>query len=115
MTYCNIRLKSLPNQRFATTIPINGENKRFELTFAWNERAGYWVMGIFDPKNGAAILDGIPLLLGEYPVDDLLGQYPHLGLGSCVLVPRSQEATDPTADNLENFVLRWGDTVAGID
>ena len=115
MTYCYIPLESLPNQSFSTTIPINGENKRLELAFTWNEKAGYWVMGIFDPKNGAAILDGIPLLPGEYPTDDLLGQYPHLGLGSCAIVPRSREVTEPTADNLEKFVLRWGDTVEGID
>jgi hypothetical protein len=85
-----------PNpQRF--TISLSGTE--YQLTLAYRSApGGGWVLDISD-KQGAAIVQGIPLVTGA----DLLAQYKHLGFAGRLWVQSSVNPDDvPTFDNLGN-------------
>lgn len=107
-----IPLTNNPDQNFITTIPVDGKNLTLKLRISFNTAANYWVLSITDPKTGKLILDNIPLLAGEYPAADLLGQYKYLGLGSATIVNVGNNSMDsPDSTNLgSDFLLLWGDT-----
>lgn len=100
-----IPLSTEAHQIFQTTIPGDSSNLTLSFTLDWNAMAGYWVLGIYDPTSGDAILTNVPLLPGY----DLLAQYAYLGLGSAVLVNSGdQSITVPDESNLStNFALTW--------
>jgi len=107
-----IPLTTDPDQNFICTIPVDGKNLTLKLRVIFNTAANYWVMSITDPKTNKLILDNIPLLTGEYPAADLLGQYKYLGLGSATIVNVGNRTMDsPDSTNLgSDFLLLWGDT-----
>lgn len=113
MAYRILPLVTGANQSFTCTLPIDGKNITLTFTITYNGIGGYWFMTITDPKTKETILDGVPLLPGEYPAADILGQYSYLGIGSAVVLPTSSIASDtPDDTNLgSDFVLVWGDTV----
>lgn len=108
--YYIIPLTTNPNQNITVTIPVNGNNITLNLIIAYNLIANYWVMTIID-TSGNVLLDSIPLVTGQYPAADILGQYEYLGLGSAFLVNISNANIDfPTDSDLgTDFVLMWGD------
>lgn len=113
MSYVVIPLTPDPDQRFNCTIPIDGKNITLSLRLRFNSAGNYWVMSIYDPKTAVNILDSIPILTGDYPAGDILGQYRYLGLGSACVIKAGDSANDyPDSTNLgTDFVLVWGDTV----
>jgi len=75
--------------------------------------ANYWVATIADVSTGQIILDSLPLVTGQYPAANLLGQYAYLGLGSAVVLNMENSPLDyPDSETLGTiFLLAWGDTV----
>lgn len=112
MAYKIIPLTPNANQSLTCTLPIDNKNITLSMTFTYNDPGGYWFMSITDAKTNTLLLDAIPLVTGEYPAADLLGQYEYLGIGSAVIVPTSSVASDyPDNTNFgTDFVLCWGDT-----
>ncbi len=111
MAFQVLPVDASPNQTFTSTLSIGGVNKRLSFGLSYNETGGYWVMRISDPASGAVLLDSLPLLPGEDPAANLLGQYAYLGIGSLYLVNQSNTPADrPDDKNLGTaFVLVWGD------
>lgn len=110
--YKIVPLTSDPNQALTITLPINNENITLGLTIRYNSIANYWVMTISD-GNGNLILDSLPLVPGDYPAADILGQYQYLGIGSAFIVNASNSDLDiPNNISLgvDHFLL-WGDSV----
>jgi hypothetical protein len=107
-----IPLDNLHNQTFQTTIAIDGANRTFEFFIRWNELAGYWTMRITDPATDTILLDSIPLVTGQSPAHNLLGQYAYMKIGSAYLINTgANPLEDPTEDDIGiNFTLVWGDT-----
>jgi len=108
-----VPLTSDPNQIINTTLSIDGANKNVQLGLKYNEMAGYWVLSITDPSTQELLLDSLPLITGEYPAGNLLGQYAYLGLGAATLVNAGNVDMDyPDDTNLgTDFQLIWGDTI----
>jgi hypothetical protein len=106
-----IPLTNAPNQSLTVTLNVDGANLTFNLTFGYNEVAGYWVMGIAD-STGNVILAGVPLVSGDPPAANLLGQYAYLRIGSVYLLNVSGVPGDwPDDTNLgTDWVLAWADT-----
>jgi hypothetical protein len=106
-----VPLTSDPNQTLRTTVTVDGTARNLQLKISYNESASYWVMDVTDPATGTILLSGIPLITGEYPSANVLGQYGYLGIGSAYVVPVGSVAMDwPDAGNLgTEFVLVWGD------
>lgn len=112
--YSVIPLDSSPDQKLITTIPVNGQNITLQLRIRFNDQAGYWWMDISD-QYGNLILPNVPLLCGQYPAADLLGQYQYLNIGSAVLVSQSSTQDSPNDATLganNGFTLLWGDSAA---
>lgn len=113
MPYKIIPLTPNANQSFSCTLPVDGKNITLAFTFTYNAPGGYWFMSVTDVKTNKKLLDAVPLVTGEFPAADLLGQYEYLGIGSAAIVPTSSLATgipDDTTLGTE-YVLVWGDTV----
>jgi len=109
-----IPLTTDPNQSFTCVIPIDKDNRRLNIDLRYNEVAEYWCMTIHDPEQRKILIDSLPLLVGEFPVADILQQYRYLGLGSATIVAvgPTEPNTNPSDKNLgSGFALVWGDTV----
>lgn len=114
MAYKIIPLTPKANQRFVCTLPVDGKNITLAFSFTYNSIGEYWFMSVVDVKTNTQLIDGVPLVTGEFPAADLLGQYEYLGIGSAVVAPVSSLASGdlPKFENLgTEFVLVWGDTV----
>lgn len=101
-----------PNQTLVTSLNIDGVVNDYQLTLRYNEIAGYWVMTVKDAA-GSLLLDSVPLVTGNSPAGNILGQFAYLGIGSAyvinaggVPIPDYPNALDLGSD----FVLIWGDT-----
>jgi hypothetical protein len=112
MAYKIVPLIPNANQSFTCTLPIDAKNMTLAFSFIYNGIGGYWFMSVTDVKTKTLLLDAVPLVTGEFPAADLLGQYGYLGIGSAVIVPTSSMASDiPDGTNLgTDYVLVWGDT-----
>jgi hypothetical protein len=112
MAYKIVPLVPNANQSFTCTLPIDSKNLTLAFTFTYNSVGNYWFMSIVDVKTNVMLLDAVPLITGEYPAADILGQYSYLGIGSALIVPTSSLGNDiPHDTNLgTDYVLVWGDT-----
>ncbi|MEK8128659.1 hypothetical protein WMW72_12150 [Paenibacillus filicis] len=100
------------NQSFNCTLPVDEKNITLGFTFTWNGVGEYWFVSVTDVKNKELMLDAVPLVTGEYPAADILGQYTYMGIGSAAVVPISGAAGIPNLNNLgTDFVLVWTDTL----
>jgi len=110
--YKVIPLTSEPNQSLTVTIPIGSQNITLNLKISYNSAAGYWVMTVKDKSNNI-LVDGIPLLCGQYPAGDLLEQYQYLNIGSAFILNLGNSYLDSPDDTTlgTDFVLVWGDSM----
>lgn len=102
------------NEWKIVTIEIDNVKKSIQLRFRFLDTLGLWHISIYDPNTGGCLAESIPLLRGLYPSADLLGPFPHLGLGSAFIIPLVAVPTseNPTDTNLgTEFALVWGDRV----
>ena len=106
-----IPLTTAPNQTLQPTLNVDGKSLTLNLALSYNRMAGYWVMTIRD-SQGNMVLDSIPLLVGQPPANNILGQFGYLAIGSAYIVNATGAAMDsPDDTNLgSDFLLVWSDT-----
>ena len=111
MSFQIVPLTNAPNQSFTTTLVVDGANLTLQLKVNYNEMAGYWMLAISDAM-GNLLLSSIPMVCGDYPAGNLLGQYRYLAIGSAYVLNISNAQQDrPNYSNLgSDFLLAWGDT-----
>jgi hypothetical protein len=98
-----------PNQKFTSTIPIDGKKIKFNFFLRFNTEAKYWVLDIFNAQNDSLIVS-VNLVCGL----NLLEQYSYLNIGSAYIakVDNSLANDNPDEYNLgSDFILVWGDTL----
>lgn len=112
MPYKIIPLTTDPNQNFKSTIPVDGKNLTLFFYLRYNQIAGYWWLSIGDSKN-KILIDSLPLVTGDYPAANILGQYSYLNIGSCTIVKTGDLPSDiPDNTNLgTDYVMVWSDTI----
>lgn len=109
-----IPLDSSPNQSFRIVLSIDSVNKALQFKIRYNEIAEYWTMTVIEPTDNTILLDSIPLLMGDYPADNLLEQHAYLNIGAAYLVNVGNVSDNPSDSDLgTNFILIWGDTPDG--
>lgn len=109
--YNIIPLTADPDQQMIITIPVDGGNITYNLRFRYNTVGDYWWMTISDPDTDVPVMDAIPLVTGNYPSADLLGQYAYLALGTAGIINTGDTAGEiPDDTNLGTaYQLLWGD------
>lgn len=117
MSLQQIPIDNAPNQSWNVTVNVNNTPVKLSVTLRFNEIAGYWIMSIKDIL-GNLLLDSIPLVTGTNPtigaVQNLLGQFGYLAIGSVAIVNLSGVDVDHPG-NLDlgtDFGLFWGDNPA---
>ncbi len=108
-----IPVTNSPNQAMLVSLNINDTIVKLNLTFSFNEMAQYWVMSVADVNNNPLIAS-VPLITGNWPAANILGQYQYLGIGSAYVINVStgNVADYPGINDLGiNFVLLWSDNV----
>lgn len=104
-----IPLTTSPNQKFTSTIPVDGKKIKFNFFLRFNTEAEYWVLDIFNSKNDSLIVS-VNLVCGA----NLLEQYSYLNIGSAYIakIDSTLDSDRPNEFNLgTNFQLIWSDTV----
>jgi hypothetical protein len=104
-----VPLTTSPNQKFTSTVPVDGKKMKFNFFLRYNTEAKYWVLDIFNSKNDSLIVS-INLVCGS----NLLEQYSYLNIGSAyiVKVDKTILSDRPNEYNLgTDFVLVWSDTI----
>jgi hypothetical protein len=104
-----VPLTTSPNQKFTSTIPVDGKKIKFNFFLRFNTEAEYWVLDILNSKNDS-IVASINLVCGS----NLLEQYSYLNIGSAYIakVDSTLSADRPNEYNLgSSFLLLWGDTL----
>ncbi len=119
MTYTVLPLTNEHSQAFALDAAPDGIPLQAWVEVVYLRGIDRWVLSLRDLAGGELLVNRIPLLTGESTSDDLLFPFRHLrqgqGLGSmfCLKgVPRPG-SPDPSADNLTDFRILWGDTMHG--
>lgn len=103
-----VPLTTNPNQKFTSTIPIDGKKIKFNFFLRFNTEAKYWVLDVYNSQNDSLIVS-LNLVCGL----NLLEQYSYLGIGSAYIYKVDNSLTDdiPNEYNLgTDFYLVWGDT-----
>lgn len=107
-----VPLDNSPNQVFSVTLTVDGKPLLLNCILRYNEIAKYWVLTIFD-KNNSLLLDSIPLVTGNNPACNILGQFTYLNIGALYVINQSGTTLRNYPDNTDlgaDFVLIWGDT-----
>lgn len=107
-----VPLTNAPNQSLIVPLNIDGVVRQFYWELRYNEIAGYWALSISDSSN-TLIIDSLPLITGDFPAGNVLGQFAHLGIGSIVIVNAGNVPTPNYPDGSTlgtDFVLVVGDT-----
>ena len=75
-----------------------------------------WTLSIWDNATGEMLVSQIPLICSYTRINDLLAPFRHLrsghGLGSLFVLRAvdNPSTPDPSAENLTEFQILWGDT-----
>jgi hypothetical protein len=110
MAFQLLPMNSRDNQTFQAVLSINGINKTLQFFVRWNEIAEYWTMRITDPATSEVLIDSMPLVTGDYPAANILGQYTYLGIGKAYLINIGNVSANPSHTDLgTNFLLVWDD------
>lgn len=98
-----IPLDNLPNHSFDITLPIDGENKTFNLFTSYNE-GHYWTIQFRD-VNKNPITPNLPLISGE----NLFQGLDYLNIGELYLIRNSDVIEEiPNVETIENdYLLIW--------
>lgn len=111
MAWQYIPLSPIPDQEFSVTVKANGKNIPLILHLRFNTEGEFWHVDISDGRTGKMLLSNQPLVTGEYPAADRLGQFRHLGIGSMLVLKNTNE-TEADIPGLEDlgtdFLLIWG-------
>ena len=107
-----IPVTNQPNQSFQVSIPQGTSNLSLGFYIYWNRIAEYWQMTLTNIFTGVEIANGIPLITGADPAQNLLAQYGYLEIGEAYVVPLSDDAGDHPGEEGwgTNFILLWSDT-----
>ena len=76
-----------------------------------------WVLSIWNHSTDTLLINQIPLICSYGQINDLLEPFRYLrqgrGLGSLFMLRKTDEPStpDPTATNLGEFMILWGDTL----
>ena len=116
MTGYVLPLTSDPWQVSTLDLVIDGEEFHAQVEIRYLPAPDQWYVSIRDHASGELLVNMVPLICSYGEVNDLLLPFRHLrdgrGLGSlyCLRAVDEPSTPDPAGDNLDEFLVVWGDT-----
>lgn len=116
MTYAVLPLTEDPWQAFTLDVSIDGEPFHAGVELRYLPAPDQWFLTLRDHAAGELLVNMIPLICSYGVLNDLLLPFRHLregkGLGSLFCLKNTDEPStpDPTAGNLQQFQILFGDT-----
>lgn len=105
-----VPLTQAPNQTFTVQLSVDGDPLTLNLQLSFSVMSGWWQLQIANVQN-KVLIASVPLITGFYPASNILAQYAYLQIGSAYVLNTGNANTDsPSATNLPQFSLVWGDT-----
>lgn len=106
-----VPIQAIPNYKFTSKIPVDGQNLILQFELQYNELQGYWLVNISN-YNGKSLISCLPLL----PAENILEQHRYLNIGSAYIVPvQTTNEQWPTRYTLgTEWHLIWDDTDRGL-
>lgn len=106
-----IPLNNSPNQKFNTTVYVNGENIDLEIELNYNSVAGYWCMTVTKVVTGEILFTQLPLLFSydDYANIATQMQYKLFGSVYCVAIQPTKASRPYDNDLGSNYILVWSD------
>ena len=112
MAWYTVPLDTTPEQEIDITLDMGDEALDLTLHLTYNTEGDFWRMDIRRQEDDEILIANLPMLTGEYPAADLLGQFQYLGIGSAVILKLSDDVISDYPD-LESFgtefALFWYD------
>lgn len=106
-----IPLTQAPNQTFSVQLTVDGNPLTLNFFLSYSVMSGWWQVQVSSAQN-VVLIASVPLITGYYPSANLLAQYGYLAIGSAFILNTGNATSDyPSANNLTNFSLLWGDTL----
>ena len=105
-----------PRQVFTVEATVDGTALHARVELRYLSAPDRWVISIWDNAASALLVNQVPLVCSYGELNDLLLPFRHFrngaGLGSLFVLRNTDEPTtaDPSAENLTEFVLLFGDT-----
>ena len=116
MSYIAIPLTSDPWQIHYLPSPLAEVSFSARLDIRCLPAAAGWFLSLSDATTGQRYVNQIPLICSHTDLNDLFAPFRHrfhgAGLGTLVCLKAAESPTtpDPTRENLDEFMLFWGDT-----
>lgn len=109
-----IAIKLDPSEPYqAQTITINpdGRTVTLRLEIRYMVYLDKWFLSIYNAADSTCLITYVPIVSSETIINDLLGLFGYLAVGSvgCFPVSMQQYGTDPAKDTLNLFEIQWGD------
>ncbi len=114
--YYQLPMTSDPWQVFTLDATIDDEPFQPQIELRYLPAPDQWFISIWNHAAGELLVNQIPVICSYESVNDLLAPFRHLrdglGLGSlfCLRNIDSPSTTNPSAGNLQEFQLIYGDT-----
>ena len=104
----------VPFQAQTITIDPDGHTVSLRLELRYLVYTEKWYLSIWNASTGTNLLQHLPIVPSETIINDLLGQFHYLGIGSvaCFPVSAQQYGEMPGRADLDKYEVQWGDTLA---
>lgn len=104
----------LLSQAIITTIEVKGVAKRVRFEFDYMEAPDKWYVSLYDAQSGESYCINIPVIASYTGKNDLFEPYHYKNIGELVCIPAVDEpsSTDPSIDNMDEFMVIWGEEIA---
>lgn len=101
------------HQSLSMDLQVGKETLRVELELIYMEKTDLWYMNLTDLQTEQSYLRMVPLLASYGEINNLWKPFAHKNIGMLYCYPATDEPStqNPSKDNLNEFVIVWGDEV----
>lgn len=103
---------TLRHQTFTLTIDPDGNAITVRVELRYMRYTNQWYLSLYNAADDTCYIRYIPLVASGSKLNDLLGQFGYLGIGSIACVPVKAESGSlpgPQENTLSDFDVLWGD------
>lgn len=102
-----------PYQVQTITLAPDGKTMTLRLELRYLVYTEKWYLSIWNASENVCLLTHIPIVSSEEILNDLLGVFQYLEIGSIACLPSTVQlyGQDPVLDNMDQYEIQWGDSL----